>query len=123
MIYFLIFTLLFWAAHCAFLFFFFIMIQAGQALDILFNYQNLLRRFYASDKTWKNLLGKAIGDCELCTTFWTSPLMFLLYYLFVNSLGYWIVEGVTANLIWFFVYWVLSGSIAFYYTKPKENGL
>lgn len=124
MIYFLIFTLLFWAAHSGGLFYFMNMIQEGGALDTLFNYQNLLRRLYASDKPWKNYLGKAIGDCRICTSFWSAPIVFIGYAVLLNSMDIWVIHGFWANVVWFWVFWVTSGTIAFQFiSKTMDDGL
>lgn len=119
MIYFLIFTLLFWAAHSAGLFYFINMIQEGGALDTLLNYQNLLRRLYASPKLWKNYLGKVLGDCHLCTSFWSGLIMYVACRVTISGMGYWVINGFWANLIWGWMFWVTSGAISYLFLKSQ----
>lgn len=123
MTYFIIFTLLFWGAQSAALFFFLQMTKEGQLLDILFGWDKMLNKLYNSEKKWKNLLEKALGGCNICTAFWMSPICFALYCLFAHSLGIWVISGVLPNLIWFWAYWVIGGSVSFHLLKKDDYGL
>ena len=119
MIYFIIYTIIFILAHCAALYFFLIMIQEGQALDILLGWQKMLDKLYGSDKKWKYLLYKVLGGCTICTSFWSAPLVYIGYFTVTNNVGYWAVYGFTPNLVWLWVFWVTSACAAFTFVSNR----
>lgn len=127
---FIIISLLFLIAGNAMLKIFFEMIQSGGALDIVFGWQKMLERLYGSTKKWKQLLGKALGDCERCTAFWFMPFWFICYYAFSNLvLHRWITTGLDAiwaicliNWIWLSLFWSIGaqwGLLFLLYKRKK----
>lgn len=78
---FLLLTVFFAVAQMAALWLFHRMIAPGGMFDILFGWQKMLERLYGG-KTWQQLLGKALGDCEMCTAFWFQVPWYVLYFLF-----------------------------------------
>lgn len=60
---------------------FFIMIAEGGALDVVFGWQDMLGRLYGGNK-FQKLLGKALGDCKQCTSFWMAVPWFFTYWSF-----------------------------------------
>lgn len=105
-------TIGFVAAGLCWLRLFAIMIAPGQVFDMLFNWQDMLTRLYQSPKKWKNLLGKALGDCEVCTAYWFQPIWFAAYYVFCRlALHYFITDEVggwagkiAVGLLWYLVF-------------------
>ncbi len=91
---------------------FYVAIQEGQMLDLLFGWQKMLAKLYGSNKPWKNLLGKALGDCEMCTAFWFMPAWYALYWVMSRwVLHQFITDKVEHNLakilvgiVWYFVF-------------------
>lgn len=115
MLNFLIITLIYIIAEVAALKWFYLLIQQGAPIDILFkfisgtSYQEMLKNLYGSEKIWKNNLGKALGDCEMCLSFWLPPICFICYALLCRLvLHYWITDEVKSwtaivfvNFIWY----------------------
>lgn len=105
-------TIAFVVAGLCWLRLFAIMIAPGQILDMLFGWQAMLERLYSSPKRWKNLLCKALGDCEVCTAYWFQPIWFLAYYGFCRlALHYFITDEVSSwygkvfvGLLWYLVF-------------------
>lgn len=95
---FLLITVAFVAGGLCWLRLFAIMISRGQILDMLFGWQNMLERLYGSDKKWKNLLGKALGDCEVCTAYWFQPVWFAAYWLFCRHALHYFITDESASL-------------------------
>ncbi len=100
---FLLFSLIMWFAGNCILRLFFIAIQTGQILDQLFKWRSMLDNLYASDKAWENNLGKALGDCQICFSFWFMPIWFILYALLGNALNIWAINGYW-NILWYVVF-------------------
>lgn len=90
---------------------FFIAIQEGQILDMAFGWQRILKDLYASDKKWKNLLGKAMGDCQLCVSAWFMNVWTIAYYFFSKMVFHYYptyeVKSIGAK-IFVFVIWTLA---------------
>lgn len=108
---FLLYTIVFWASGSAIIKLFFKAIQRGQLLDQLFGWADMLERLYASDRRWKNNLGKALGDCQMCTSFWFTFLWFWVYYFFSrNVLHYFITDEVNSFIlkIAVFIVWIIA---------------
>lgn len=108
------------------------MIQPGGALDIVFGWQRMLEDLYGSDKRWKNLLGKALGDCQQCTSFWFMPLWYLCYYAFCKIVvNVWVTDGIDAwwkiafvNWLWMTVFWSIGavfGLMVVLFKKAKSG--
>lgn len=118
---FILITILFLLAENALLRIFYAMIQEDGPIDVLWkfltgkSYQDMLKDLYGSQKKWKNNLGKALGDCEMCVAYWFVPMWFFCYYLICrlvvhywitdaitieNKVGYW-VAVVFVNIIWY----------------------
>lgn len=103
---FLLYTLLFIAASNFSLRILWEMIQPEGALDQVLGWQKLLARLYRGNKA-QQLLGKALGDCERCMSFWYMPMWFVFYYLFSkNVMQVWITDGLEGNAAIFFVNWL-----------------
>lgn len=128
MLIFILITLLFLSAGACVLRLFFAMIQDGGALDVLFGWQKMLSRLYGSQSKFKNLLGKALGDCRQCTAFWFMPFWFLCYYAFCKLvLGYWVTDSLEkwyaigiVNYIWLAVFWSIGGVSGFYFNNKVK---
>ncbi len=118
LIIFLIFTVIFMIATACFGKLFHFAIQPGQVLDKLFNYQDMLERLFRSGKTYKQYLGKALGDCSMCFTSWGAFLSFWVYLFFcLKGLRFWITDILEyesgwrgdisfwgINVIWYIIY-------------------
>lgn len=102
----LLYTLLFIAAANFSLRILWEMIQPDGALDIIFGWQKLLARLYKGNKA-QQLMGKALGDCERCMSFWYMPMWFVFYYLFCEHvMGIWITDNVAGDVATFFLNWL-----------------
>lgn len=120
LILFLLFTLMFLVAGICILRIFMDMIQPGAALDIVFNWQKMLSRLYGGNKR-QQLLGKALGDCAQCTSFWFMPLWFLCYYITCQLvLNFWVSDvvdtffgGVFISWVWYAVFHSLGAFFGF----------
>lgn len=118
----LTFTIVFWIANVAMGKFMLIAIAQDQLFDKLFGWQKMLNSLYGGG-TFKQLLGKFLGDCSACFLHLISIVNFLFYVVFLyvglsrwiipvdkTSWTFWIV-----SIIWYFVYvsigWMLSMKI------------
>lgn len=89
--------LFFIAGPCALKWFEFL-IQPRGAFDILFGYQLMLGKLYNGSQA-QQLLGKALGDCQRCMSFWFGGIWFFVFYGFCNLvLHSWVTAG-TSNWI------------------------
>ncbi len=101
-----------WLAGYASLWLFYKLIAPDGAFDVLFHWQDMLKRLYASPNRNMNLLGKALGDCHICTAFWFMPMWFAIYCISSNLLlHFWISTPVDSlfgkifiNIIWYIVF-------------------
>lgn len=116
---FLLYTVICFFAYGCMLRLFFIMIADGGALDTVFGWQDMLGRLYGGNK-FQKLLGKALGDCKQCTSFWMAVPWFFTYW----SFSYYIFdyyptqEMSLIRAVWFHVFWyvvihVVSATIGF----------
>jgi len=65
-----------------------------------------LAKLYRGTKG-QQLLGKALGDCERCMSFWFMPMWFIFYYLFCEHvMGIWITDRVDTTVAAFFLNWL-----------------
>lgn len=76
-------------------------IQPEQALDMIFGWQKMLNYLYESQSKLKNLLGKALGDCEKCMSFWASVIATIIYRFTIPN---WEIKGALANMAWLIVF-------------------
>jgi hypothetical protein len=112
---FILYTICFWFAGACVLKYFFFMIQPEGALDLVFGWQNMLKKLYNGNKA-SQLLGKALGDCQMCTSFWFMPAWYGCYYLFCHwVLHHWVTDTIDTagwywtkvslvNVIWYYVF-------------------
>lgn len=103
---FIVFTIIFLLSYGAFINTFFSMIAPNGMLDIVFKWQRMLDYLYGKEQVGYQLLGKALGNCERCTSFWLAPVWIVIYYVTVRSVGYWPDWGIAVNIIWGWVFWV-----------------
>lgn len=128
---FVILTILFWIGGIAVFRVFMDMIKADAPIDIAWaymtgrSYQKMLADMYASDNKAINNLGKALGDCEMCASFWFMPIWSIFYYAFCKLIShYWITSYLTrphdliyyvevyfVNLVWIAIF-VSVGSVS-----------
>lgn len=138
MLNFLIISVFYLLAEVAALRLFFFLIQEGSPIDVLWRwitgrgYQDMLKDLYASNKKWKNNLGKAIGDCEMCLSFWFPPVCFIVYAIFCRLvLHYWITDEVTVipgacfvNFVWYICLHSISAFMGWIILlKTKKNAV
>lgn len=100
---FLLYTIIMWIAGNCILRLFYAMIQKEQLLDQVFNWQIMLEKLYASEKRWKNNLGKALGDCQMCVSFWFMPLWYIAYLAMGVAFDIWMITG-WWNILWYVVF-------------------
>lgn len=134
MLTFLLYTLIMWLAGNCILYLFMQMIQPEGALDVVFGWQKMLAKLYESPSKGKQLLGKALGDCQMCTAFWFMPVWFCLYWLLSRLvIHYFITDEVQAigwKVVVFFVWYMvfhavgaMSGLLALIKFKRKPNAV
>ena len=133
MLTFLLFTIVMWLGGLAALRVFDMLISPGGAFDEVFGWQNMLKKLYSSDTKWKNLLGKALGDCEKCMSFWFMPLWFLSYaFLSKALLGFFVtdlVDGwimkIAVGWIWLIMFWSVGalGGLFMLLKARKKDGM
>src|ERR1700761_4547425 len=114
MLIFLLYTIMFWFAGNCLLKIFHFAIQPGQILDKAFHWQNMLNDMYGSKKSWKHNLGKALGDCEMCMSFWGMFLWYWCYFIFLHTLGAWYlgnIENIGLNILCNIIWYILFQSI------------
>ncbi len=130
MLIFLLWTIIFWMAGNCVLKIFYVAIQEGQMLDMLFGWQKMLANLYGSNKQWKNLMGKALGDCEMCTAFWFMPGWYALYWLmsrlvlhqFITDRVDSVVAKVVVGIVWYLVFHsigAVQGLVVIFKAKSK----
>ena len=120
---FFLFTIIMWFAGNCILKLYHTAIQKGQILDQIFNWQNMLADLYASEKTWKNNLGKALGDCPTCFAFWFMPIWYVVYILLGKKLEIWLINGIGWNILWYIVFHSIGAvvGLSFLLTKKKDG--
>lgn len=118
----LIYTIVFILAHGGMMYFFFRMIEPGGALDIIFSWQKLLDYTYGHKYRIVELIGKILGNCEMCTCFWLSFFSFFVYRWLALYLNLYTIDGWYV-LIWAWVYWGLSAIYSFWFTRKLKDGL
>jgi hypothetical protein len=109
---FLILTVIFWYAGNCILRLFFAMIQPDAMLDRVFGYRKLLDRLYGAENKYLRSLGDALGNCQLCISFWFMPLWFICYWIFTRiSLDWFITDKAESiagkifiGLIWYMAF-------------------
>lgn len=85
-------TLFFAFAQMAALWLFQRMIARDGLLDQLFGWQKMLDNLYGGKK-WQQLLGKALGECEMCTAFWFQFPWYALYFGFCKvGIGFFVTD-------------------------------
>jgi len=104
MLIFILYTLIFWFAGNCILRIFHFAIQPEQALDMIFGWQRMLNNLYESNNKALNLLGKALGDCQMCMSFWFMILWYWAYFFTIRSLGLWPFDGILTNIIWYIAF-------------------
>lgn len=133
---FFIYTFIMWLAGYAVLRLFYMLIAPDGAFDVLFGWQAMLRRLYGHPNRNMNLLGKALGDCHICTAFWFMPLWYGVYCLTSHLLlNFWISTPVESlggkifiNIIWYIVFHAIGAmggfiSLIRFSFKKKENAV
>lgn len=114
-------AILFWLSGAALLKWFHFMILPNGAIDVVFGYQKFLNKLY-NGSTYQQLIGKALGDCEMCMSFWFSFIWFFVFYGFCKILlGTWVTNyqsnaGVIIflNLCAFVLFQPICGFVCFY---------
>lgn len=115
---FLLLTLFFYFAENCLTTLFLEMIKKDAPIDILWkfltghSYQDMLANLFDSDKKWKQNLGKAIGDCPMCTVFWIQLIWYPVYFLFTWCILHWWISTsvhniflkIVINFIWYIVF-------------------
>lgn len=110
-----------WFAGVCILKVFMQMIAPDGALDVVFGYQKLLGKLYSGNK-FEQLLGKAIGDCQMCTAFWFMPVWYAAYAFVSNTvLDYWISSNILVNIIWYFVFHSIGAVIGAFILSIKRQ--
>lgn len=119
----LLYTVVFILAHGTLMFFFFKMIDNGGALDMIFKWQKMLDYMYGSKYTAVQLLGKALGNCDMCTCFWFSGASFFVYRWLCVHLDIYHVTGIGV-FVWWWIYWGLAAFYSYWFVnKTSDNGL
>lgn len=109
MLTFFLYTILFWIAGGCFARYYFLAIQHGKILDVLFGYQNMLERLFSKGGKWR-LIENMLGGCEMCYCSFAALLWFAPYVMFTYTVGnVWLPFGsigaaIAVNLIWGLVY-------------------
>lgn len=126
---FLLYTAIFMVAGLCILSTFYAMQAEGGALDVVFGWQKMLNRLYNGNKA-QQLLGKALGDCQQCTSFWFMFLWFFAYWGFCRLVlgwyitdvaGWWLWKGII-GFIWYSVFHSIGAvSGLFSLLKRKRN--
>lgn len=99
---FLVTTLLFIIGNATLAFILYMSIQKDQIFDLLFKWQNMLRKFDISGTRTGLILYKILGGCLLCFSHLLSFVGFWLYLLFVVELN----AGFSAFWMWIIIYFV-----------------
>lgn len=129
---FLILTLIFWFAGNATLKIFYSMVQQDGLLDIAFNWQNKLEKWYAKGQKGSKIhmwLHDALGGCPMCTSFWFAPIWFLVYLLFTKLVFGWFIDDYVQSLIakifvdfvWYWVFWSTEAILGLIILKIKKK--
>jgi hypothetical protein len=115
----LLYTILVIPAYGMALKIFFAMIAEGGALDVVFGWRKMLDNLYGGGKV-KRLIGKALGDCQQCTSFWMAVPWFFLYVKFSYLLfDYYPTQNfgwfwtITLHVFWFVVMQAILATIGF----------
>lgn len=95
---------------------FWLFTREGGALDIVFRWQYLLDWLYKGG-TARQLLGKALGDCNMCTSFWFGLLLVPLHIVIVSAFTPWPISGILANVVYVIAWWNVSGMVNFFFIK------
>lgn len=115
--------IIFILAQGGFMFFFFRMISHGGMLDVIFGWQKMLDKLYGS-KLY--LLGKALGNCELCTCFWWALPSFFMFRWFTINSGYYPNIGLACSITVMWVFWCIAAFFSYYFvikTNSENSGL
>lgn len=99
---FIVTTLMFIIGNAALAFILYMLIQKDQIFDLVFKWQNMLRKFDLAGTTNKLILYKILGGCLLCFSHFLSFLGFWLYLLFILELN----AGFPAFWMWIIIYFV-----------------
>lgn len=127
-------SLIFWFAGNAILKILYTMIQKDGAIDLVFNWQSRLDRWY--DKASKGSkvhrwLHDSLGGCPMCTAFWFMPFWFTVYAVFTKLVFGWFVTDfvdsilakVFVGYVWFIVFWAVGAVLGLFFIKIKKNGV
>lgn len=118
-----IYTIIYIMAHAISIFFFLKMIGHGQLLDIILKWQKFLDFTYNHKSIVVQFIGKALGNCEMCTCFWSSFVSFFIYRSLATHLGIGIING-WLGLAWLWVFWGMCAFYTYWFiTKTSDNGL
>lgn len=105
---FILFTIVIMFANVGLNKFVWMLIQPEQLLG---KWQNVLDKLYASESPSIQLLGKLLGNCEMCFYHLWAIIGFVLYNIVARNLGAYLITG-WANIAWYFFYvpmvWYLS---------------
>lgn len=129
---FILLTLIFWFAGNAVLKILFVMIQRGGAIDIMFNWQDRLDKWYdkaSRGSKWYKWLHDALGGCQMCTSFWIMPAWFTVYAVFTKLVFGWFITDyvhsfiakVFVGWVWFIVFWSVGAILGLFALKFRKK--
>lgn len=129
---FLLITVIFWFSGNATLKIIFSMVQEGGMLDVAFNWQDKLNKWYAKGQKGSKFhqwLHDALGGCPMCTSFWFAPIWFVVYLTFTKLVFGWFVDdyvhGTGAKIfvciVWYWVFWSVAAILGLIVLKFKKN--
>ena len=113
---FIAFTILFIVGNASLAFLLFISTQKGQWLDLIFNWQSMLRKFDLSGTRKGMMLHKFLGGCDLCFCHLISFFGFWAYVVFIigNDAGF---RHWWMWIIWYLIYVPSSTNLGLYFTS------
>lgn len=124
MLIFITFTIICWYANVGMGKFMLIAIRDQQLLDKIFGWQKMLANLYGGG-TFKQLLGKFLGDCNTCFLHLVSWINFLLYFVLIYfGLNKWVIPvDVSSFKCWVisFIWAVIYVSIAWQLSMKMNN--
>lgn len=108
----LIYSLGFLLAYMGFIKFLWVAMQDGQMFDMLFGFSKFRDYLYTKGNIGQ-LIEKALGGCEQCTSFWWAWIWCVPYYLKTDS-------SVFGTIAFGFIC-SFAGFLTLIYTRPKEQ--
>lgn len=99
MLKFLVLTVIFWLAGVCVLRLFWSMIQPDALLDRVFGYRKMLDRLYGAENKYLRSLGDALGNCQMCLSFWFMPVWFACYFFFCRIVLDWFIVDKADSLM------------------------